>query len=86
MLAFYGTYSLGDIPSGSEFLLHPFPVLRAIRAVQIFILEFLKDGSANLGGEFADGGVASQPVILQGGVGLSSGQVSQSYCLFQSNF
>ena len=30
--------------------------------------------------------MANQPVVLQGGVGLSSGQVSQGYGLFDSNF
>ena len=53
---------MGDIPSGSEFPLHPFPLFRAIRAVQGFILEFSKEGSTDLGDEFADGGVANQPV------------------------
>ena len=70
---------MGDIPSGSKLLPHPFPVLRAIMAVQTFVLEFHRD-------EFADGGAANQPVILQGAVGLSSGQLSQCYCQFQSNF
>ena len=70
---------MGHIPSGSE-LLHPFPLLRAIRAAQICILEFSKDGLADLGDEFADGAVANQPVIMQGGVGRSSGQVSKHYC------
>ena len=64
--------------SGSDLLLQPLP--RATRAAQIFVLEFSKDGSADLGDEFADGGVANQPVILQGGVSLSSGQVSQDCC------
>ena len=53
--------------------------------MQIFILEFSKDGSADLGEEFADGGTANQPVILQRGVGLPCSQVSQRYCQFQSN-
>ena len=39
-------------------------------------------GSADLEDKFADGGAANQPVILQGGVGLFSGQVSQGYCQF----
>ena len=73
MLPVYGTYSMRDIPSGSEILLHPFPLIRVIRAAQIFILEFSKDGLADLEDEFADGGVANQPVILQGGLGLCSG-------------
>ena len=81
----YGTYSMGHIPSGSE-LLHPFPFIRATRAVQIFILEFSKDGSADLEDEFTDGGAANQPVVQQGGVGLSSGQVSQGYGQFGYNF
>ena len=78
----YGPYSAGDNPSGSELLLYPFPVIRALRAMQIFVLEFSKDGLADLGDEFADGGAASQPVILQGGVDLSCGQVSERYCQF----
>ena len=86
MLPVYGTGSMGYIPYASEFLPHPFPFLRAIRAVQIFILEFRKDGSENLGDEFADGGAANQQMILQAGIGLASGQVSQCYGLFQSNF
>ena len=86
MLPIYGNYSMGDIPSGSELLLHPFPLIRAIRAVQIFVLEFNKDASADLGDEFADGGAANQPVVLQGGVGLSSCQLSQGYGQFESNF
>ena len=68
MLPVYGTYSVGDIPFGSEVLLHPFSIIRAIRAVQIFILEFRKDGSTDLGDEFVDGGATNQPVVLQGGV------------------
>ena len=44
-----------DIPSGFE-LLHPFSLLGACRAVQIFVLEFRRDGLANLGDEFSDGG------------------------------
>ena len=55
-----------------------------VTAAQIFILEFSKDGSANLQDEFVDGGAANQPLILQGGVGLSNGQVSHHYCQFQS--
>ena len=54
--------------------------------MQIFIMEFRKDGLADLGDKFADGGVANQHVILQQGVGLSSGQVSQRYDQFQFNF
>ena len=63
---------MGDIPTCSELLLHRFPLLRTTSAVQIFVLEFRKDGSGDLGDEFADGGMANQPVILQGGVGLFS--------------
>ena len=49
-------YGMGDIPSGSDLLVHPFSVIRAIRAVQIFVPElFCKDGSAELGDVFADG-------------------------------
>ena len=65
-----------DIPSGSEPLLYPFPLIRDSRAAQIFILEFSKDGLADVGDEFTDGGVAAQPVIPQGGVCLSCCQVS----------
>ena len=53
--------------------------------VHIFVLEFSKDGSPDLGDEFADGGAANQPVILQRGVGFSSGQVSQGYGQFETN-
>ena len=60
---------MSDVPSGSELLDH-FPLIRATRAVQMFILEFSK---ADLGNEFADGGAANQIVILHGGVGLSNG-------------
>ena len=86
MLFVYDTYSMGDIPSGFELLLHPFPVIQTITAEQIFILKFRTDGSADHGDEFADGDVANQSVILQGGVSLCSGQVSQSYCQVQFNF
>ena len=77
---------MGNIPSGSELLLHLFLVFRVSRAAQIFVLEFSKDGSADLGDEFTDGGSANQPVILEGGVGFSYHKVSQHYCQFQSNF
>ena len=83
MLPVHGTYSMGYILSGSELFLQPFPFIRVIRAVQIVVLELSKDSSADLGD---DSGAANQPVILQGGVGLSSGQVSQGYGQFQSNF
>ena len=86
MLPVYGIYRVGEIPSASELLLQPFPLIRAIRTVQIFILEFSKDGWADLGDEFADGGRANQPVVLHGGIGLSSGKVSQDYGQFESNF
>ena len=36
----------------------------------IFVLEFSKDGSADLGDEFTDGDLVNQPMILQGGVVL----------------
>ena len=55
----------------------------ATRTIQIFILEFSKGGSVDLGDEFADGGVA---VALQGGVGLFSGHMSQGQGQFESNF
>ena len=41
------TYSIGVIPSCSELLLYPFPL---IRAVQIFVLEFSKDWLGRPGG------------------------------------
>ena len=72
---------MGNIQSGSE-LFHLFPFMRGIRAVQVFILGFSKDDSADLRDEFTDGGAANQPVILQGGISLSSCQVSQGYCQF----
>ena len=77
---------MGYIPYSSELLLHPFPVLRVSGAAQIFFLEFIKDGLADLGDEFSDGDLANQPVILQEGVGISCCQVSQCYWEFQSNF
>ena len=86
MLPVYGTYSMGYTPFGFELFLHPLPFIRAIRAVQLFVLEFSKDGSANLLQGFADGGAANQPVIVQGGVGHTSGQGSQGYGQFESNF
>ena len=64
MLPVYGPHSVGDIPSGSELLFHSFPILRTIRAAQIFVLEFSKDGLADLEDKFADGGLANQPVVL----------------------
>ena len=45
-------------------------------AAQIFVLELIKDASADLGDEFTVGGC----------VGLSYCKVSQCYCQFQSNF
>ena len=85
MLPIYGPYRVGNIPSSSGILRYPFLLIRTIREIQILVLEFSKDGSANLGDKFADGGAANQPVILQGGVGLSCVQVSQHYCQFQCN-
>ena len=58
---------MGDIPSDFK-LLHLIPVFRVSRAVQIFVLEFIKDGLADVEYAFTDGGAASQPIILQGGV------------------
>ena len=57
-------------------------------AVPIFILKFSKDGSEYLGDKLTVGGVANQLVVLKGGVGLSSGQVSPGvwYGQFESNF
>ena len=59
-----------DIPSGSELLFHLVSVSRVSRAAQIFVLEFGKDGLADIGDKFTDGDPANQPVILQG-VGFS---------------
>ena len=59
---------MGDIPADSKLLLHFFPVYKVSSAAQIFVLEFSKDDSADLGNEFTGGGSANQPVILQGGV------------------
>ena len=64
MLPIYGPHSMGDIPPGSELLLYPFPAIRAIRAVQVFVFEFSKDGFADLGYKYADGGAAILPVLL----------------------
>ena len=80
---------MGDISSGSELLLHYVPLHRSRRAVQIFVLEFSKDGLPDLGDKVTDGGLANQPLILQGGVSLTCYQVFQvfqCYCQFQSNF
>ena len=85
MLPIYCCYIVGNVPSGFKLLFHPFPLIRTSRAGKIFVLEFSKDGSADLEDKFAVIGVASQPVILQGGVGLSSGKVSQRYCQFHSD-
>ena len=63
-----------------------FSCLGASRTVQVFVLEFSNDGLAYLGDVFAETNAANQAVILQGGVCLNSGQVSQHYCQFQSNF
>ena len=80
MLPVYGPKSMGDTPSGSELFLHPFLLLRSRRAVQIFVLEFSKDGLTDLGDKVTGGGSANQPVILQRFVSLSGYQVSQCYC------
>ena len=83
MLSIYCPDSVEDIPPGSGHLLPTFSLIRAIRAACIFVLEFSKDSLADLGDKFSDGASANQPVILQGGVSLSSGQ---GYCQYQSNF
>ena len=67
---------MGNIPSDSEFL-HLIPLFVVSRVVQIFVPEFSKDSSTDLGDEFTDGSLANQPVIVQGGVGLSCCQRSQ---------
>ena len=54
----------GNIPSDSQLLLHLFLVFRVSRAGQILFLEFSKDGLADNGDKFADGGSVKQPVIL----------------------
>ena len=74
MLPVYYPYSMENIPSGFD-LLQLFVVDKVNSAVQIFVLEFSEDGSADLRDEFTDGGSANQPVILQGGLGLH-------YCQF----
>ena len=82
MLPVYCPYSMGVIPSGSGLLLNLFPVSRVSRAAQIFVLEFSKDGLADLEDDLTDVRLDNQPVILQGGVGLSSCHVSRCYCQF----
>ena len=42
----------GDISSGSELLLHLFPVFKIGRAVQILFLEFIKDGLEEIDDKF----------------------------------
>ena len=81
MCGVHSIYSVGGIPSSFQLLL-PFPFISVIRAVQIFVLEFSKDGLVDLGDEFADGGSTKKPLILQGGVGFSCCQVSQRYGQF----
>ena len=56
-----------------------FQVFRIGKAAQILFLEFIKDGLADLGDKFKDGGLANQPVTLKGRVGFSCGQVSQCF-------
>ena len=78
---------MGDIPSGSETSPPPFSSNQGYQGSANIRPGILQGWLGRQGGtKFADGGVANQPVILQGGVGLSSGQVSQSYCQFHSNF
>ena len=48
-----------DILPGPELLHYPFTFIRATRAVQIFLLEFSKDGKADMGDKVADGGAAN---------------------------
>ena len=85
MLPIYCTYRIGDISSGSE-LLNLFPGFRFSRAVQTFVLEFSKDGSADLVNEFTDGGSANQPVVLQGGVIASCNPTSKGFLKLGTDF
>ena len=70
---------MGDIPSDSELLFHIFPVFRVSRAGQILFLEFIKDGSADLGNNITYRGLANPSVILQGHVCFSCCQVSKCF-------
>ena len=63
MLPVYGTCSIGHILSGFALLLHPFPLIRAFRAVQIFH-RGIQQRWLDLWDEFADGGGANQPMVL----------------------
>ena len=83
MFPIYCPESVGDIPSSSELLLHLFAVFSIGRACQTLFLEFSKDGPTDLGDKFIDGGLAKQPVVLQGHVGFSCCQVSHGYYQFQ---
>ena len=83
MLPVSDTYSMVNIPSVSELFLQTLPIVRAIKPEQLFVLEFSKDGLGDLGDEFEDSGAANQQMVMQGGVGLSSGQVSQGYGQFE---
>ena len=56
----------GTITPDSELLFYLFPAFRVSRAAQIFVLGFSNDILADLGDAFTDGGLANQPVILQG--------------------
>ena len=56
---------------------------RTIHLVLNFSTFFYSSGHQD---QFADGGAANQPVVLEGSVGLSSGQVSESYGEFEFNF
>ena len=55
---------MGNIQSGSELLLHLSPVFSVSRPTQIFLLEFSKNVSVDLGDEFTGSGSANQPLIL----------------------
>ena len=67
-------------------VLNLFSVFRISRAGQILVLEFSKDGLADLGEKFTNCRTTVRPVILQLCVGFSCCQVSQCHCQFQSNF
>ena len=46
-----------------------FPVFRVNRTCQIFVLDFRNEDTTDIRDEFTYGGLANQPVILQGHVG-----------------
>ena len=61
MFPVYCPKSVRDIPSGSKLLLDLFPVSKVGTSI---LLEFSKDGLADIGDKFPYGDSANQPVIL----------------------